>query len=498
MVRESRHKRKRATRHDDREDAGERDLSASFLPANNNMRVTRSKAKHQNTSLVDDEKCERFFNGAKGIESGDATLDEDRLREQCAHFYKPPSPAAAARAALRRGISAPSPQSQLETSGVSTTTNVTDKSAFTGNAGAIECMLRCQESPLANHCELEAGPAAAAAANRANHNQSRHSSKRVVAPHVDDAKSSKHKAGAKAGAGVYDDQREKTKGVDGRRKSDAMASAKCCAEPSSPEELSETFRFIAIKDEETRPNPNYLQKHGARQMPNDYINGNMRTICCGWMVELSMEFKFQQETLMLAIRIFDRFLSDSPEPVPRKLLQLVAIASMLLASKMEEVVHPSVKDFSRMSADTFTTAEVKRMEVSVLRTLDYRIHSPAITSYVNIIREGTKQLSERTYCMASYLVELATLYYAFLKFKPALVAAAAAYVSKSRKWTVEMEALTEFEERDLRDCANLLTKVHQQACEACNDESPLYPLKEKYRMHSKMCVSNEKPLKTQL
>ena len=52
MARESRHKRKRATRHDDREDAGERDLSASFLPANNNMRVTRSKAKHQNTSLV--------------------------------------------------------------------------------------------------------------------------------------------------------------------------------------------------------------------------------------------------------------------------------------------------------------------------------------------------------------------------------------------------------------------------------------------------------------
>ena len=55
MARESRHKRKRATRHDDREDAGERDLSASFLPANNNMRVTRSKAKHQNASLDQEE-----------------------------------------------------------------------------------------------------------------------------------------------------------------------------------------------------------------------------------------------------------------------------------------------------------------------------------------------------------------------------------------------------------------------------------------------------------
>ena len=65
----------------------------------------------------------------------------------------------------------------------------------------------------------------------------------------------------------------------------------------------------------------------------------------------------------------------------------MAISSMLVASKMEEVVHPSVKDFSRMSADTFSISDVKRMEVALLQTLEYRIHSPPISSYVNIILE---------------------------------------------------------------------------------------------------------------
>ena len=233
----------------------------------------------------------------------------------------------------------------------------------------------------------------------------------------------------------------------------------------------------------------------------------MRTICCGWMVELSLEFKFQQETLLLAIRIFDRYLSLAPEPVSRKVLQLVAISSMLVASKMEEVVHPSVKDFSRMSADTFSTTDVKRMEVILLQTLEYRIHSPPISSYVNLIQEATTDdISPAAYWMACYLTEICALHYTFLQFSPSLVASACVYVAKvlchreehqqapRQAWTMKLGYVTGYTCSQLQDCAKLVAQVHSQACEQGLVDSPLMPLKDKYRVMSKLCVSNEKPL----
>lgn len=100
--------------------------------------------------------------------------------------------------------------------------------------------------------------------------------------------------------------------------------------------------------------------------------------------------------------------SAFPQPVSRKVLQLAAIAAVLLASKMEEVqygllnflrisaslilhilqvVHPTLQDFSRMSANTYTPEDVKRMELVVLATLSYRIYSPTPCIFLNLIKE---------------------------------------------------------------------------------------------------------------
>ncbi len=79
------------------------------------------------------------------------------------------------------------------------------------------------------------------------------------------------------------------------------------------EDKRDLFHRMKATDEETRPDPDYLDRHSGKQLPQEYLNSNMRTICCGWMVELSLEFSFQQETLMLAIRIFDRSVR-SPSP----------------------------------------------------------------------------------------------------------------------------------------------------------------------------------------
>ena len=116
-------------------------------------------------------------------------------------------------------------------------------------------------------------------------------------------------------------------------------------------------------------------------------------------------------------------------------------------------------------------------------------------SYVSILKE-LGCINERSYCLAMYLVELCSLEYQYLKFAPSLVAASAVHLSRKQKpWTADLERITGYGKRDLLPCLRFVARVHQLACEETAPDAPLTPLKEKYRMHSMLCVSSEKPLK---
>lgn len=51
--------------------------------------------------------------------------------------------------------------------------------------------------------------------------------------------------------------------------------------------------------------------------------------------------------------------------VPRGVLQLVAVACMMLAAKSEEVVHPSVQELTDIAANCFTVSAPKRAPQAV-------------------------------------------------------------------------------------------------------------------------------------
>ncbi|KAI8477089.1 MAG: cyclin-like protein, partial [Monoraphidium minutum] len=63
-----------------------------------------------------------------------------------------------------------------------------------------------------------------------------------------------------------------------------------------------------------------------------------RMILVSWMVEVAEEFGLQPETLHLSAALLDRFLSSAPPGgVPRGVLQMVAVACILVAAKDLEV-----------------------------------------------------------------------------------------------------------------------------------------------------------------
>ena len=71
------------------------------------------------------------------------------------------------------------------------------------------------------------------------------------------------------------------------------------------------------------------------------VTPDMRSILVDWLIEVAQEYKLQQETLHLSVRLIDRFLSR--RPVARTKLQLVGVTCMFIASKFEEIYAPQVR-----------------------------------------------------------------------------------------------------------------------------------------------------------
>ena len=64
------------------------------------------------------------------------------------------------------------------------------------------------------------------------------------------------------------------------------------------------------------------------------------------------------------------------ENVSKMQLQLVGVTAMFLASKYEEMYVPTIEDFVYMTDNTYTKAEIRRMEVKILQTLNFMFGKP--------------------------------------------------------------------------------------------------------------------------
>lgn len=82
------------------------------------------------------------------------------------------------------------------------------------------------------------------------------------------------------------------------------------------------------------------------------INIRMRNILFNWFFDIHHKFKLKNRTLFLTSNIFDRYLES--KDVPRKKLQLVGIASFLIASKFEDIYPPELEEFCFLCENVYS------------------------------------------------------------------------------------------------------------------------------------------------
>ena len=160
----------------------------------------------------------------------------------------------------------------------------------------------------------------------------------------------------------------------------------------SAEYVIEIFNYMKILEEHTMPDSNYIENKQTE------ITWKMRTILVDWLIDVHNKFSLLPETLFLAINLLDRYLTK--EHIALSKLQLLGLTCMLVASKYEEVTHPSIKNYIYMTDNGYTDEEVLKVSFILLFSTSTHILGRASYSHGFEIRNTISQPLE---LFASYL-----------------------------------------------------------------------------------------------
>uniref|UniRef100_A0A8C6TQ99 G2/mitotic-specific cyclin-B2 n=1 Tax=Neogobius melanostomus TaxID=47308 RepID=A0A8C6TQ99_9GOBI len=161
----------------------------------------------------------------------------------------------------------------------------------------------------------------------------------------------------------------------------------------TPEYFLRLFRFVR---QETFVLSDYMSTQSS-------LSAEMRAILVDWLVEVQENFELFHETLYLAVKMADHYLSKTV--VQKEMLQLVGSTALLIASKFEERSPPCVDDFLFICDDAYKREELIAMEGNILQTLKFDINIPIPYRFLRrYARRGMDTLTlARYYCEMSLL-----------------------------------------------------------------------------------------------
>ncbi|OVA11277.1 Cyclin [Macleaya cordata] len=130
-----------------------------------------------------------------------------------------------------------------------------------------------------------------------------------------------------------------------------------------------------------------------------------------WILKVCTFFRFHPLTAYLSVNYMDRFLSARRLPKANGWpLQLLSVACLSLAAKMEELRVPSLFDIQVVKSTSnkcyFESKAIRRMEFLVLSTLDWRLRSITPFHFIDFFANKVDSSSSRTFL--KFLVSQAT------------------------------------------------------------------------------------------
>jgi cyclin B len=261
-----------------------------------------------------------------------------------------------------------------------------------------------------------------------------------------------------------------------------LPAAKKNTDPALCSDYIDDMYHLFFKLEEDFSTPLYMMRQ-----PD--ITYRMRAILIDWLIEVHNKFKLHPATLWLCVNILDRYLSKVT--IIRQKLQLIGIASLLIACKYEEIYPPEVDDCVYMTDKAYSREDVIKTESDILNKLNYQLVVP--TGYHFLIRFlDFIKASERTRNLAYYYAERNLQEYDSLRVKPHIFVCACIYLALMQQkfqygsaltsgpvWLPSFVSYTGVSERDLFETAKVVIKHVSEEQETASKRK-LLAAKKKY------------------
>ncbi|CAF2114239.1 unnamed protein product [Brassica napus] len=193
----------------------------------------------------------------------------------------------------------------------------------------------------------------------------------------------------------------------------------------SPSLREERIREMMEREVEFLPGADYLK----RLRSGDW-ELRVRNQALDWILKVCAHYNFGTLCICLSMNYLDRFLTSYELPRDKSwAVQLLAVSCLSLAAKMEESDVPQTVELQQVGDPKFVfeAKTVKRMELLVLNTLNWRLQALTPFSFIDHFIHKTKgHVSENSIYRSSQFILNTTKAIEFLDFRPSEIAAAAA------------------------------------------------------------------------
>lgn len=225
------------------------------------------------------------------------------------------------------------------------------------------------------------------------------------------------------------------------------------------EYVKDIYSYLATVEKQFRISPDFLEKK--------IVTSKMRSVLIDWLIQVHLKFHLLQETMYLCVQIIDAYLAAVD--VPKMQLQLVGVTAMFVASKYEEMYVPAIDDFVYMTDNTYTKAEIRTMEISILKQLDFMFCKPFPLHFLRRFSKAG-QADPKQHTLAKYFMELSLHCAEFSSLDPSYLAACSLCLSfkllKGTEWNRTMEFYSSYKLDDLYSGMHKIAKLVLKSSDA--------------------------------
>lgn len=210
--------------------------------------------------------------------------------------------------------------------------------------------------------------------------------------------------------------------------------------------------FVYLKQrEEKYPISDYIEKQ-------IYISKWMRSLLVDWMVEVQETFELNHETLYLAVKVVDLFLSK--QVINKDKLQLLGAAALFIACKFDERTPPLVEDFLYICDGAYKHDELIQMEMTTLKTINFDLGIPLSYRFLRRYARCAKTHMP-TLTLARYILELSLMDYDCIMLSDSKMACAALFMAlrlhgEAKPWSTTLIYYTGYEIQDFAEIVPIL------------------------------------------